>query len=420
MLLPGDDEDCDDGNTLSGDGCSEECTIEDGFTCTDVVGELPDALDIPLTFRDFIGTPDGAGVRHPDFQAYEGDDVTPGLVADTLGNDGKPVYASLCDGSGVDAAACPYGQQTTSEMDFDQWYRDVPGINIPFVTRLTFPKQTDGSYLYSDTALFPFNDAPDSWVLRGLENANKKRNFSFTSELRTWFEFSGDEELEFSGDDDVWVFIGGKLAVDIGGLHPETVGTVLLDTVTAADLGLESGKVYEIALFHAERHTGSSNFKLTLRGFVKRSSACQTTCGDGITAGDEVCDDGENSGEYGSCSPDCTVREPYCGDGELDTEHEQCDDGQNLATYASDDEAGCAPGCAPGAFCGDGEVDSLFGEACDDGENDGGYGECAAGCVLGPRCGDGQLLATAGEECDDRNTVSGDGCSADCESEAPR
>jgi cysteine-rich repeat protein len=27
------DEKCDDGNTLSGDGCSELCAIEDGYEC---------------------------------------------------------------------------------------------------------------------------------------------------------------------------------------------------------------------------------------------------------------------------------------------------------------------------------------------------------------------------------------------------
>ena len=55
-----------------------------------------------------------------------------------------------------------------------------------------------------------------------------------------------------------------------------------------------------------------------------------------------------------------------------------------------------------------------MGEQCDDGVNDGGYGECAAGCKLGPRCGDGKLQAGTGEECDDGNAKNGDGCSTSC------
>jgi cysteine-rich repeat protein len=61
-------------------------------------------------------------------------------------------------------------------------------------------------------------------------------------------------------------------------------------------------------------------------------------------------------------------------------------------------------------------VDSLFGEECDDGTNDGGYGECDVGCVLGPYCGDG-VVDDPIEDCDDGNKVGGDGCSAACQSE---
>ena len=38
------------------------------------------------------------------------------------------------------------------------------------------------------------------------------------------------------------------------------------------DLGIVPGNVYEMALFHAERHTGESNFDLTLTGFVAARS----------------------------------------------------------------------------------------------------------------------------------------------------
>ena len=64
--------------------------------------------------------------------------------------------------------------------------------------------------------------------------------------------------------------------------------------------------------------------------------------------------------------------------------------------------------CTP--ICGDGIV--SLGEQCDDGVNDGGYGECAAGCVIGPYCGDG--ITQDMEECDDGNRLSYDGCSATC------
>ncbi len=59
----------------------------------------------------------------------------------------------------------------------------------------------------------------------------------------------------------MWVFVNGKLAVDLGGLHPRMTGTIVLDD-SAAMLGLEKGKNYGLDLFHAERHTDKSTFRI--------------------------------------------------------------------------------------------------------------------------------------------------------------
>jgi cysteine-rich repeat protein len=198
----------------------------------------------------------------------------------------------------------------------------------------------------------------------------------------------------------------------------EVERSVTLDPATASRLGLEPGKIYEIALFHAERHVESSNFNLTLQGFVPARSKCEPRCGDGVVAGRETCDDGKNAGDYGSCTKDCQ-RAAFCGDGHRDQPQEACDDGLNITAYSATGKPGCAPGCVPSAFCGDGQVDSAAGEKCDEGNNTGKYGHCAKGCVFGPRCGDGALQPEEGEACDDGNQISGDGCSKRCQSEAP-
>lgn len=239
-------------------------------------------------------------------------------------------------------------------------------------------------------------------------------NFHFTTEVKYWFQYDPavPATLEFTGDDDVWVFVNGTLAVDLGAWHVPIDGAVTIDANTAGTYGLTEGDVYQIAVFHAERQTDGSSFRLTLSGFNLAPSECVTDCGDGELAPGEECDDGPgNTGDYNACTPSCTLG-PRCGDGILQEQFgEVCDDGVNAGTYG-----GCAPNCQLGPHCGDGVVQAEGGEVCDDGVEGGGlggYGQCAQGCQLGPYCGDG-IHHAAYEECDDGNNEDGDACSGQC------
>jgi fibro-slime domain-containing protein len=192
-------------------------------------------------------------------------------------------------------------------------------------------------------------------------NGNKRlHNFSFTSEVRYWFLYDKSKSytLDFVGDDDVWVFINRKLAVDLGGVHTPVDGSIVIGangngttTITATypitpppvptqqsvNLGLQTGQVYEIAVFQAERQTTGSSYKLTLSGFNAAPSDCKPICGDGIVELGEECDDGKNQGgSYGLCGPGCKLG-TYCGDGIVQP-GEDCDDGVN-------DGNPCPSGC---------------------------------------------------------------------------
>ncbi len=309
----------------------------------------------------------------------------------------------------------------------------------------------DGVKNYHDSVLNPNNDNPAQCFCTDHTNdgvgACLNKNYGFTSEVRYFFQYKGGERLTFSGDDDVWVYVNGRVAVDMGGLHSQKNGQVLLgddgsgaggvdsdcsahstDTVpdttagcySAGEIadnmdtrfGLTKGGVYEIVLFHAERHVNASNFKLTLAGFLAPRSSCDTICGkDPPTVnGDEACDDGTANSDTlaGACNTTCTARN-YCGDGIAQPANpakgvpaEACDNGTNTDLYktAQSPVNVCAPGCKAPASCGDGLLQAGQGELCDLGtvQNTGAYGGCTALCKLGGYCGDGVPNGT--EVCD--------------------
>jgi len=204
------------------------------------------------------------------------------------------------------------------------------------------------------------------------ETPAKMHNFSFTSEVRYWFTYDSSKtyQLDFVGDDDFWVFINKKLAVDIGGLHSPAEGSITINTAAATKLGnLQSGKVYEIAVFHAERHTTASTFKLTLNGFNAATTVCTPTCGDGVAVANEECDNGQDNSDtaYGGCTTQCKWG-PFCGDGIVNGK-EDCDNGKNNGIQYGPE--GCTLGCTRPHFCGDGRLDTDRGEQCDLGEKNG-------------------------------------------------
>jgi fibro-slime domain-containing protein len=170
-----------------------------------------------------------------------------------------------------------------------------------------------------------------------------KHNFSFTSEIRYWFQYDSTKSytLDFTGDDDVWVFVNRQLAVDLGAIHTPVQGSVTFGTGARTNFGLTNGQVYEVAVFQAERQTTCSTFRLTLSGFNAAPSECTPACGDGIVSIGEECDDGKdkNTGAYGGCSADCKLG-PYCGDGIVQPEFEDCDDGNKIVL-----EGACPSGC---------------------------------------------------------------------------
>ncbi len=83
-------------------------------------------------------------------------------------------------------------------------------------------------------------------------------NFSFCTELHTNFKHQSGLIFNFVGDDDVFVFIGGNLVIDLGGIHPAGEAFVNLDKLKF----LKYGNTYDFDFYQCERHEDHSSSRI--------------------------------------------------------------------------------------------------------------------------------------------------------------
>lgn len=187
-----------------------------------------------VLMRDFVT------FKHPDFGGPKDPQNALGLVDATLGAGRKPTRTD---------------KYPNVAVKLDDWYATLSGVNTAYVVDFWL-EPVGQAFVLDSSRFFPLDDVMSSEAKQG-DGDGEKRNFGFTTELHTSFRYAGGEVFTFRGDDDVFVFVDGKLVVDIGGVHNPTEGKVVID-----QLGLSLGSVYTLDLFQAERNPTGSNFRI--------------------------------------------------------------------------------------------------------------------------------------------------------------
>jgi fibro-slime domain-containing protein len=217
---------------------------------------------LEVTYRDFTEA-------HPDFEMpFKGDVVRRGLVAPALGAGRKPVFLSAvgCPADTMTPLGCANWSVTEPTLStaeaFAQWYADSPGVNMTIAKGLELTESPPGSgeYVFDSASFFPLSASEGMGPSPAGHHTGN--NYLFTTEIHVRFGYRAGQRFTFRGDDDLWIFVNDKLALDLGSLHGPEQGTIDFDA-QAATLGITPGQTYAMDIFHAERHTDGSNFRVT-------------------------------------------------------------------------------------------------------------------------------------------------------------
>ncbi|CAI2380290.1 unnamed protein product [Moneuplotes crassus] len=295
-------EKCDDGNTNNGDGCSSTCQVESSWVCTGGSTTAKDECTFCTTGW------------------YQNNAATPTTCVTQCG-DGIQVGTEKCDdGNTNDSDGCK-GDCSTVETSWVCLYNS--GLSKDVCTECT--------------SGWHQNDAtnPEYCVTRcgdGLEAGTEKCDDNNTND-------SDGCKSDCSSVEAGWVCIGGSTTTkDVcqqcqpgfyqnNAANPETCVTICGDGFEAGtekcdDGNTQSGDGCASDCSQVETNWACRYGSPTSRdycfncpaGYYQDSTSnpeyCVTSCGDGLRAGNEKCDDGNTQNGDG-CSSSCTIEHGY-------------------------------------------------------------------------------------------------------------
>ena len=413
-------EECDDGNTANGDGCSSTCSIETAATETNCADGADDDADGAVDCADSDCASDGACATPAEDCANGSDDDGDGQ-ADCADSDcaaapdcATPEDCAVAgDEDGDGSADCADSDCATVDGCFEVCDDGVDN-NGDGTTDCADPTCSDAVVCESfcgdgvvDAGEGCDNGEANSDIDPDACRNNCQPAFCGDGVFDTGEQCdSGTNNSDTQADScrttcklptcgDGAVDTGEQC--DSGGDNSDTAADACRTSCalpTCGDGAVDTGEGCD---------AGADNSDTAVDGC--RTNCARSTCGDGVLDTGEACDNGAANSDTtpGACRTRCVLA--YCGDGTVDA-GESCDSGTDNSDTVAD---ACRTTCVA-ASCGDGVVDS--GEACDaaDENSDTAPNACRTTCAL-PTCGDGTV--DTGEACD-AGALNGDGGTNPC------